>query len=132
MRPHSEVSVFVLAVVAVVVAACGTRIIRPGQYPRPGEGIAFIRVKIEGLPHAKVHIICRDGHRCLAGGHEVSTVQGSGREEHLCRDAQASIRVSRIRGDLRHLRGEQGHALAMFRAKYADLVSRYAMEPDTR
>src|SRR5690242_5800454 len=60
MRLHSEAAVFILAVVvALVAAACGARVIRPGQYPRPGEGIAFMRVRIEGLSNARVHIFTK-------------------------------------------------------------------------
>jgi hypothetical protein len=59
MRPRSEAIVFALAGVALVVAACGARVVRPGQYPKTQEGIAFIRVKLEGLSDAKVHLFTK-------------------------------------------------------------------------
>jgi hypothetical protein len=161
--------VFVLAVVVLVVAACGTRVIRPGQYPRRGEGIAFIRVKIEGLPDAKVHIFTKGDrlgpHKARIdasgaddvyafiisqGEYDVGQISaGVGTdiwpEAMKCPPFRAAVGTNAYAGtlELRFAYPEyvatcdtsadgKADALAMFRAKYADLASRYAMEPDTR
>ena len=169
MSPHSDLSLFVLAVVALVVPACGTRVIRPGQYPRPDEGIAFIRVKLEGLPHAQVHIFTKGDrfgpHKARIdtsgeddvyafiidqGEFDVGQISaGMGTdiwpEAMKCPPFRAAPGKNSYAGTL-ELRfaypkywvacdssaDSKADALAMFRAKYADLASRYATEPDTR
>ena len=169
MRPRSEGAAVALAVAAVVVAACGARVIRPRQYPSSGEGIVFMRVKIEGLEHAMVHIF-KKGDRL---GPQKARIDASGVDDvyafiinqgeydvgqisagmgtdiwwdpTTCPPFRADVGKNNYAGTLK-LRfaypkyavtcdtsaDSKAGAVAMFRAKYADLVSRYTMEPETR
>ena len=159
----------VSAALALLVAACGARVIRPGQYPRTGEGIAFMRVKIEGLPDAKVHIFTKGDrfgpHKAridAAGGDDVYAFiinegeydvgqisAGFGTDiwpgATTCPPFVAAGGKNSYAGTLK-LRiaypeyvatcdtsaDSKAGALAMFRAKYPELASRYTMEPDAR
>ena len=59
MRSHLLMSVFAAGGFALLMVACGTRVIQPGERPGPGEGIAFMRVSIEGQPQAYVHVFTK-------------------------------------------------------------------------
>jgi hypothetical protein len=168
MRPRAEASLFVLAVAALL-AACGARVVRPGEYPRPGEGIAFLRVKLEGLSDAKVHVFTK-GDRF--GPHKARIDAASGDDVYAfiiregeydvgqisagfgtdiwpaatkCPPFRAVVGKSNYAGTLElriaypeYLAGcdtsaeTKAGTLAMFRAKYADLASRYPTEADIR
>jgi hypothetical protein len=169
MRPHSEATVFAVAMVALVAAACGARVIRPGEYPRPGEGIAFMRVKVEGVSDARVHVFTKGDrfgpHKARIdasgaddvyafiirpGEYDVGQISaGMGTDiwpaAMKCPAFTATVGKTSYAVTLtlrfaypRYVATcdtsaeSKAGAVAMFRAKYADLASRYATEPDTR
>lgn len=52
-------STLLLAFIFLSLCACGTRNIKPGEIPKANEGIAFVRIILNGAPSAMVHLFTK-------------------------------------------------------------------------